>query len=127
MVMPILALIYITVPILLAVGSYVRQIKRRRAFWFIAANITSDFIAFALFAGYWHKGIVQGMCGLAPYLFLVSLFWRVGVAFQTFHKNSELNKRLLGLLGPSDAIAAILMMVGLTIPVYWFAGLAVFS
>jgi len=119
-----LALIYIALPLYVAIESQLNHIKAKRAFWFIAADFASDSIAFLLFVGYWWKGIVQQMSGLAPYLFLFSIFWRVGVSVHTWRfKWSETDRQVLHQFGP---VRVIFVFLFLMMPVFLFAGLAAF-
>jgi hypothetical protein len=122
-----LALVYLAFLVIVAVESDFKHIKNHRALWFIAGDISSYIIVFVLFIGYWANGVIQEMGGSAPYCFLFSLLWRLGVALQTLHENSDTSKRLLQRLGSLDATVAILVLACLTVPIFWFAGLAAFK
>jgi hypothetical protein len=123
--MPILALVYILLPISVSIYSHGRSlIKRSLPLWFIAVDSTCDFIAFALFAGYWCKGIVHTMGVLAPLLFLFALAWRLGVASRTIRRVPEKTWRvLLHAYGLDGFIVAGAILY---IPLYSFAGMAAF-
>lgn len=69
-----LAFIYTAIPAFAAISSQLENIKAKRPLWFIAADFASDAIALLLFLGYWWRGMLHGIGGLAPFLFLFSIF-----------------------------------------------------
>jgi len=124
--MPILALVYILLPISVSIYSHSSSlINRSLPLWFIAINSACDLIAFTLFAGYWCKGIVLTLGVFAPLLFLFALAWRLVVASRTIRRIPEETWRvLLRVCSPNEVIVAEALVI---IPLYSFAGMAAFK
>jgi hypothetical protein len=101
--MAIFALIYVLLPLIIAIDGHIDQARAKRPAWFIAVDSAADLIVFLLFAGFWYRVVIQEFHGLAVCLFLISLVWRLGVTARTLRGLSEEDRVVLRKLGVSRA------------------------
>ena|ERR1035437_2817616 len=122
--MPILASIYAVLFCIITLASVHEGITTRKPAYYVAIDALADLVVLVLFIGHWASSLVRSIGWCAPWLFFACLVWRlywVPTEIRELRRtlSTEDSQLLERFKGPVYGMVCLL-----TIPIYWFGGMA---